>query len=91
MHIIIEEAPPFEEIAPYLVEGGEDYIDADTVWNSLMTETVAISDNRTRVNPTNTSPYNRIGLVVAWYDKNENGQWDAGEISKGSGLSLIHI
>ena len=85
MHIIIEEAPPFEEIAPYLVEGGEDYIDADTVWNSLMTETVAISDNRTRVNPTNTSPYNRIGLVVAWYDKNENGQWDAGEISKGSG------
>ena len=50
-----------------------------------MTETVAISDNRTRVNPTNTSPYNRIGLVVAWYDKNENGQWDAGEISKGSG------
>ena len=81
----MEEASPFEEIAPYPVEDGEDYIDADTAWNSLMAETGTISDNRTRVNPTNTSPYNQIELVVAWYDKNENGQRDTGEISKGSG------
>lgn len=81
----IEEAPPFEEIAPYLVEEGEDYIDADTVWNNLMPQAASVPDNRTRVYSTNTSPYNRIGLVVAWYDNNENGKWDAGEISKGSG------
>ena len=71
----IEEAPPFEEIAPYLVEEGEDYIDADTVWNNLMPQAASVPDNRTRVYSTNTSPYNRIGLVVAWYDNNENGKF----------------
>lgn len=84
----VEDAPAFEEIAPYLISEGETYIDATTIRNNTMAEITSLIgnvDRRTHVTTTTASPYNRIGLIVAWYDKNENGKWDNGELSYGTG------